>query len=106
MAKYSIKNTVTGLVLCCAAMLSFSTNAAVAVVVNPGFADSLDQAKVAQIYLGKDKTLTPYMQSGGTADEFIDIPRPVARGTRELSERQVYSRVESRVLTVVYCDFD
>ena len=72
MAKCSIKNTVTGLVLCCAAMLSFSTNAAVAVVVNPGFADSLDQATVAQIYLGKDKTLTPYMQSGGTADEFID----------------------------------
>ncbi|NVK56943.1 MAG: phosphate ABC transporter substrate-binding protein [Alteromonadaceae bacterium] len=44
----------------------------VAVVVNPGFAGTPDQAQVAQVFLGKDKSLTPFMQTGALADEFID----------------------------------
>ncbi|MFS1701487.1 phosphate ABC transporter substrate-binding protein [Alteromonas sp. AMM-1] len=72
MHNFSIKKTVASLTFTAAITLSASAQAAIAVVVNPGFADALDQEKVAQIYLGKDKTMTPYMQSGGTADEFID----------------------------------
>lgn len=46
--------------------------AEVAVVVNPGYSGAVDKDQVAQIFLGKDKSLTPFMQKGATADEFID----------------------------------
>lgn len=51
---------------------SFTATAEVAVVVNPGYAGNVDKGQVAQIFLGKDKSLTPYMQKGSVADEFID----------------------------------
>ncbi len=53
----------------CAQSFAF---AEVAVVVNPGYSGSADKDQVAKIYLGKDKSLTPYMQGGEAADEFID----------------------------------
>ncbi len=53
-------------------LLSRWACADVAVVVNPGFAGSPDQSQVAQVFLGKDKSLTPLMQKGALADEFID----------------------------------
>ena len=49
-----------------------SVMADVAVVVSSGFGGSLDKDAVAQIYLGKDKSLTPFMQKGAVAEEFID----------------------------------
>ena len=49
-----------------------SVVADVAVVVSSGFGGSLDKDAVAQIYLGKDKSLTPFMQKGAVAEEFID----------------------------------
>ncbi|MDC8829191.1 phosphate ABC transporter substrate-binding protein [Alteromonas gilva] len=53
-------------------LLSRVAVADVAVVVSPGFAGTPDQAQVAQVFLGKDKSLTPYMQQGPLAEEFID----------------------------------
>lgn len=49
-----------------------AAKAEVAVVVNPGYSGAVDKEQVAQIFLGKDKSLTPYMQKGAAADEFID----------------------------------
>jgi len=56
------------------AMMTISTSvvAEVAVVVNSSSAEMPDQSKVAQIFLGKDKSLTPFMQKGAVAEEFID----------------------------------
>lgn len=67
-----IKSHIIRSALFCVALFTAGmANAEVAVVVNPGYSGGADQAQVAKIYLGKDKSLTPFMQSGAVADEFI-----------------------------------
>ncbi|MBU3020243.1 phosphate ABC transporter substrate-binding protein [Aestuariibacter sp. A3R04] len=53
-------------------LVSSQALADVAVIVNPSYAGSADKEVVSQIFLGKDKSLTPFMQKGAVADEFID----------------------------------
>lgn len=65
-----VKNTIKAAAF--GLLLSGQAFADVAVVVNPGYAGSADKEQVSQIFLGKDKSLTPLMQKGAVADEFID----------------------------------
>ncbi|MGQ8365216.1 phosphate ABC transporter substrate-binding protein [Glaciecola sp. 1036] len=52
--------------------ICFNAMAEVAVIVNPSYSGGADKDQVAQIYLGKDKSLTPLMQKGGVTDEFVE----------------------------------
>jgi len=56
----------------CCILASFAAQAEVAVVVNPGYSGAADKDAVAQVFLGKDKSLMPFMQKGAVAEEFID----------------------------------
>jgi len=70
---YMLNRVKSALIAVSALMLiSPLATAEVAVVVNQGFAGAPDQAQVAQVFLGKDKSLTPFMQKGALAEEFID----------------------------------
>ncbi|GGF64286.1 hypothetical protein [Alteromonas lipolytica] len=68
--KFNVKTW--SILVCILSVFAFSSQAEVAVVVNSGFSGSLDKDAVAQIYLGKNKSLTPYMQKGSAAGEFVD----------------------------------
>ena len=67
-----IKRLLLKLALLSMLIVAGGAKAEVAVVVNPGYSGAVDKDQVAQIFLGKDKSLTPFMQKGAAADEFID----------------------------------
>ncbi len=69
---YLIKRISLKLALLSLLIVAGGAKAEVAVVVNPGYSGAADKDAVAQIFLGKDKSLTPFMQKGAAADEFID----------------------------------
>lgn len=53
-------------------MTAMPALADVAVIVSKSNAASLSQQDVSQIYLGKNKALTPLLSDGGAADEFVE----------------------------------
>ena len=54
-----------------ALLLAIPAQAEIAVIVNNGGA-SLSQDEVSQVFLGKNKSMTPVMAEGSASDEFIE----------------------------------